>query len=153
HHRHGVNEQVLSAPDGHPLWVSDALPGRVFDSTAATHHGLDEALRQVNTGVADEQRLHILVDLGYLKFESIDSVVAPFKKPKNADLAIERRVFNRVHGAARALEEKANADLKVMFKCLDKVGLDPEQIGTVMKACLVAFHRIRPRRKITERTG
>lgn len=35
HHHHGGNIQVLSAPDGWPLWTSDVRPGREHDTTAA----------------------------------------------------------------------------------------------------------------------
>ncbi|WP_405545559.1 transposase [Streptomyces phaeochromogenes] len=37
HHRHGVNVQVVTDPDGRLLWLSPALPGRVHDLTAAPH--------------------------------------------------------------------------------------------------------------------
>jgi hypothetical protein len=37
HHRHGMNLQVISSPDGDIVWVSGALPGAVHDLTAARH--------------------------------------------------------------------------------------------------------------------
>ena len=41
HHAHGANIQVLTAPDGWPLWTSPVRPGREHDTTCArTHHGL-----------------------------------------------------------------------------------------------------------------
>jgi hypothetical protein len=35
HHHHGGNIQVVSAPDGWPLWTSDVRPGRGHDTSAA----------------------------------------------------------------------------------------------------------------------
>ncbi len=35
HKKHGMNVQVIAAPDGTPLWFSRALPGRTHDLTAA----------------------------------------------------------------------------------------------------------------------
>lgn len=35
HHHHGGNIQVVSAPDGWPLWTSGVRPGREHDTTAA----------------------------------------------------------------------------------------------------------------------
>ena len=33
HHHHGGNVQVVSAPDGWPLWTSQVRPGREHDTT------------------------------------------------------------------------------------------------------------------------
>src|SRR5215207_6241299 len=38
HHHHGGNVQVVSAPDGWPLWTSDVRPGREHDTTCARTH-------------------------------------------------------------------------------------------------------------------
>ena len=35
HHHHGGNIQVVSAPDGWPLWTSPVRPGREHDTSAA----------------------------------------------------------------------------------------------------------------------
>jgi DDE superfamily endonuclease len=35
HHQHGGNIQVVSVPDGWPIWTSDVRPGREHDTTAA----------------------------------------------------------------------------------------------------------------------
>jgi hypothetical protein len=39
-HTHGANIQAVIAPDGFPLWVSQAEPGSVHDLTAARLHAL-----------------------------------------------------------------------------------------------------------------
>ncbi|WP_456154781.1 transposase family protein [Streptomyces chartreusis] len=38
HRKHGVNLQVITAPDGTLVWISPALTGRVHDLTAARRH-------------------------------------------------------------------------------------------------------------------
>ncbi|GLY79029.1 hypothetical protein Airi01_072960 [Actinoallomurus iriomotensis] len=41
---HGGNVQVISAPDGWPLWTSEVRPGREHDMTCARTHGVIDAL-------------------------------------------------------------------------------------------------------------
>jgi hypothetical protein len=43
HKKHGMNVQVITAPDGTPLWFSRAMPGRTHDLTAARAHGIIQA--------------------------------------------------------------------------------------------------------------
>lgn len=153
HHRHGVNIQVISAPDWYPLWVSEARPGREHDANAAHRTGVEAEIVLLNIGVRDEEHLLVLVDLGYEKFRAFPAVVVGHKKPKGGKLTEAQKEWNRFVGAKRALAEKANADLKVRFRCLQKVNLDPWRIGTIIRACL-AFHRIeRPRRLIPTRSA
>src|SRR5436190_15124946 len=38
HHNHGGNVQVISAPDGWPIWTSQVRPGREHDTTAVRTH-------------------------------------------------------------------------------------------------------------------
>jgi len=45
HKQHGMNVQVIAAPDGTPLWFSRAAPGRTHDLTAARAHGIVQACR------------------------------------------------------------------------------------------------------------
>lgn len=153
HHRHGANLQIISTPDGFPLWIGDARPGREHDSTAAHHTGVEDAIALLNIGVPAEEHLLVLVDLGYEKFRAFPAVRAPHKKPKGGKLTETERGYNRLHGALRALAEKANADLKVRFKCLQqRVSLNPWRIATIARAALAFFHIERPRRrKLTQR--
>ncbi len=41
--KHGMNGQVVAAPDGTPLWFSRATPGRTHDLTSARAHGIVQA--------------------------------------------------------------------------------------------------------------
>ncbi len=139
HHRHGANLQVLSTPDGFPLWIGDARPGREHDSTAAHRTGVEDEIALLNIGVPQEQHLLVLVYLGYEKLRDFPAVRAPHKKPKGGSLTEVQRSYNRLHGALRALAEKANADLKVRFACLDKVSLDPWRISYQAGGCFLNF--------------
>jgi hypothetical protein len=38
HANHGGNIQVITAPDGWPLWTSPVRPGREHDTTALREH-------------------------------------------------------------------------------------------------------------------
>jgi hypothetical protein len=42
--RHGLNTQVIADCAGRLIWVSAALPGSTHDLTAASEHGIIEAL-------------------------------------------------------------------------------------------------------------
>jgi DDE superfamily endonuclease/Helix-turn-helix of DDE superfamily endonuclease len=57
HRRHGMNLQVISAPDGQILWVSGPLPGAVHDLTTARIWGI---LRELAAS-----GLVVLADKGY----------------------------------------------------------------------------------------
>lgn len=148
HHRHGVNIQVISAPDGYPLWVSEARPGREHDANAAGQTGVEAEIALLNIGLDEAEWLLVLADLGYEKFRDFPAVIVGHKTPKGGKLTENQKEWNQLIGSKRTLAEKANAALKVRFKCLDKASLDPWRTDTIIRACL-AFHRIeRPRRLI-----
>src|SRR5213593_3244950 len=61
HHHHGGNIQVVSAPDGWPLWTSDVRPGREHDTSAARADPV--LLHQLRDWIGDGAPA--LADLGY----------------------------------------------------------------------------------------
>ena len=61
HKHHGGNIQVVSAPDGWPLWTSDVRPGREHDLTAAEADS--QLLELIALCVSDRQMS--LADLAY----------------------------------------------------------------------------------------
>ncbi|WP_432501813.1 transposase family protein [Kineococcus arenarius] len=133
HRRHGGNVQVVTAPDGWPLWVSPVRPGREHDTSCArTHADLLPAL--VEFGGAEHT---VLADLGYEGERS--RLTCPHKVPKNRDLSIGERSFNRVHAYVRARAEQGNAWLK-NYRALQKVSLCPWRIGVITAAVLVVLH-------------
>ena len=78
HRHHGGNIQVVSAPDGWPLWTSQVRPGREHDTTAARTD--PELLTQITAWVDDGQLG--LADLGYEG--EADLLRIPIKKPPTA---------------------------------------------------------------------
>lgn len=143
HHRHGGNVQVVTAPDGWPIWVSPVRPGRDHDTTCArTHPGLLEALEEFTAAEVDGPKIKVLADLGYEGER--DRLTLPHKNPdtkKNPDakLTVDQRQFNLAHAHVRARAEQGNAWLK-NYRALQKVTLCPWRIGAIIAAVLVLHH-------------
>jgi hypothetical protein len=133
HHNHGGNIQVITAPDGWPIWTSRVRPGREHDTSALRAH--TEVLPTLAEIGAD---LRTLGDLGY-EGEAATITVA-FKKPKHADLTGVQKILNKAHNGLRAIGERGNALLKMTFKALRNVSLDPWRIGAIVAAALVLLH-------------
>lgn len=138
HHHHGGNVQVVTAPDGWPLWTSPVRPGREHDVTCArTHPGLLDGLDRW----ADDEHV-VLADLGYLGEDT--RLVCPIKKPSKSGrkpaLSVEQRTVNALHSATRALAERGNSLLKTTFKALRRVSFCPWRIGAITAAALVLLH-------------
>ena len=134
HRHHGGNIQVVSAPDGWPLWTSGVRPGREHDTTAARAD--PELLTQIAAWVDDGQLG--LADLGYEG--EAETLRIPIKKTAGADLTCGQQAYNAVHGALRCLGERANSLLKTTFKALRRVSLCPWRIGDIAAAALVLLH-------------
>lgn len=138
HHHHGGNVQVVTAPDGWPLWTSPVRPGREHDVTCArTHPGLLDGLDRWG----DDEHV-VLADLGYLGEDT--RLVCPIKKPSKSGhtptLSVEQRTVNALHSATRALTERGNSLLKTTFKALRHVSFCPWRIGAITAAALVLLH-------------
>jgi len=106
HHHHGGNIQVVSAPDGWPLWTSDVRPGREHDTSAARAD--PDLLARIADWIGDGARA--LADLGYEG--EPETFTIPFKKPKNGELTVDQQAYNAIHGALRCLGERASSLLK-----------------------------------------
>jgi hypothetical protein len=133
HHHHGGNVQVITAPDGWPLWTSEVRPGREHDTTAVrTHTEILPALAKISDD------LRTLGDLGYEG--EADTITVAFKKPQHRDLDRVQQQFNKAHNGIRAIGERGNALLKMTFKALRNVSIDPWAIGRIVKAALVLLH-------------
>jgi hypothetical protein len=126
--------QVIAAPDGWPLWVSPVRPGREHDTTCARAHGLVDALNRLTATLG----IPTLTGLGY---ENIgDGFRHPVKKPKGGELTDRDRAFNVINRGVHGMAERANALLKVTFKALRRVSLDPAAITRIAPAALVLLH-------------
>jgi hypothetical protein len=134
HANHGGNIQVITAPDGWPLWTSDVRPGREHDTTALRTH--TEILPVLADWTGDD--LPILGDLGYEG--EADTITVAFKKPQGGDLTEDQKVSNKAHNAQRAVGEHGNSLLKTTFKALRNVSLCPWTIGKIVAAALVLLH-------------
>jgi hypothetical protein len=134
HANHGGNIQVITAPDGWPLWTPGVRPGREHDTTALREH--PEILPALATWIA-ENRL-ALGDLGY-EGES-GTITVAFKKPQGGQLTDDQKTHNKAHNAKRAVGERGNSLLKTTFKALRNVSLCPWKIGTIVAAALVILH-------------
>ena len=134
HHHHGGNIQVVSGPDGWPLWTSPVRPGREHDLTCLKAH--PEILAALREWTGDD--LAALADLGYEGEPG--TFTLPVKKPKGANLTEEHKQLNWLQAHARARAEQANAVLKMTFKALRHVSLDPGMIGRIVAAAVVLLH-------------
>jgi hypothetical protein len=133
HHNHGGNVQVVTVPDGWPIWTSDVRPGREHDTTAVRTH---QEILPILAEITDD--LRTLGDLGY-EGES-DTITVAFKKPKNGELTDTQHMFNIAHNGQRAIGERGNALLKMTFKALRNISLDPWRIGRIVAAALAILH-------------
>ncbi|WP_433531265.1 transposase family protein [Micromonospora sp. CA-263727] len=133
HDNHGGNVQVITAPDGWPLWTSPVRPGREHDTTALREHGIGPLLRTWTDG-----DLRLLGDLGYEG--EADTITVAFKKPRNGACTDMQQQFNKAHNAVRAIGERGNSLLKTTFKALRNVSLCPWSIGRITAAALVLLH-------------
>jgi hypothetical protein len=142
HHCHGGNVQVVTAPDGWPLWVSPVRPGREHDITAARHD--PQVLATLEQWC--DQRHGVLADLGYEGER--DVLTLPVRTETNGldrkgnlkPLTADQGCLNALHSATRARAEQGNARLKQTFKILRKVRVDPWRIGALAAAALVMLH-------------
>ena len=133
-HNHGGNIQVITAPDGWPLWTSEVRPGREHDTTALREH--PELLPALATWIAENRPA--LGDLGYEG--EADTITVAFKKPKDSQLTEEQKTHNKAHNGKRAIGERGNSLLKMTFKALRNISLCPWRIGKIVAAALVLLH-------------
>ena len=134
HRHHGGNVQVITTPDGWPIWTSQVRPGREHDVTALrTHPGMRDALEAWTRA-----GLPALGDLGYEGEAGL--VTIALKKPAGGRLTDEQKTANKAHNSMRAIGERGNSLLKTTFKALRRVSLCPWRIGDIVAAALVLLH-------------
>jgi hypothetical protein len=132
-HTHGGNIQAVSAPDGFPLWVSEAEPGSVHDITAARIHALP-ALYQ-----AAAARLPTLADPGY-DGAGIGIHIPVKQPPDGRELDINTRTRNALLRSLRCLGERGFALLTGRWRTLQHITASPSKIGDIARAALVLTH-------------
>ena len=120
HHRHGMNLQVISGPDGEILWVSGPLPGAVHDLTAARIWGILAGLAASG--------LIVLADKGYTG--AGDWLHVPYR---GRNKPASQKEANRAHARLRSPGERAIAQLKT-WHILRKLRCCPWRAGQLAKA-------------------
>jgi hypothetical protein len=120
HRRHGMNLQVISAPDGEILWISGPLPG----CRARPDRGPDLGHPARTRGVRAR-------GAGYKGYAGAgEHVRIPYRgrgKPAS------QKDANRAHAQLRSPGERANAELKT-WRILRKLRCCPWQAGQLAKA-------------------
>ncbi len=134
HPAHGGNVQVVSTPDGWPIWTSPVRPGREHDTTCLRAH--TDVLPLLAEWTDDGHAA--LGDLGYEGEQA--ALTIPIKRTTDRPLTDDERTVNALHAATRALAERGNALLKTTFKALRRVSLCPWRIGAITAAALVLLH-------------
>lgn len=76
-----------------------------------------------------------LTGLGYEN--AADGFRHPVMKPKGGELTEAAQAFNKVIRGVHGVAERANALLKVTFKALRRISLDPSAITRIARAALV----------------
>src|SRR4051812_27122815 len=135
HAAHGGTVQVVTVPDGWPIWTSPVRPGREHDTTCLRAHA--EVLPALTEWT--DQTHAVLGDLGYEGEQA--TVTTPIKRAADRPLTADERTVNALHAATRALAERGNALLKTTFKALRRVSLCPWRIGAITAAALVLLHQ------------
>ncbi|MFJ2899153.1 transposase family protein [Streptomyces sp. NPDC087218] len=121
HRKHGMNIQVIAAPDGTPLWFSRATPGRTHDLTAARAHGIVQACLT----------RHILVLADRAHQGAGATVRTPYRNIREQPAHYQQ--FNREHARLRAPGERAFAQLK-SWRLLRRARCSTRRIGTIVQA-------------------
>ena len=130
---HSGNIQAVLAPDGFPLWVSQAEPGSVHDLTAARIHALPALYRAAAAG------LPTLADLGY-DGAGIGIHIPVKQPPGGKDLDIDTRTRNALLRSLRCLGERGFALLTGRWRALQHITASPGKIGDIARAALVLTH-------------
>jgi hypothetical protein len=139
HAAHGGNVQVVTVPDGWPIWTSPVRAGREHDTTCLRAHA--DVLPLLAEWTDDGHAA--LGDLGYEGEQA--TLTIPIKRTPDRPLTADERCVNVLHAATRALAERGNALLKTTFKALRRVSLCPWRIGAITAAALVLLHHLHGR--------
>ncbi|UQX12260.1 transposase family protein [Candidatus Mycobacterium methanotrophicum] len=126
HKTQGGNVQILADPGGFPVWSSEVEPGSVHDITAAREYCLGALYKSAADGVPT------LADKGYE-----GAGIGVHTPVKGHGLDVENQSCNMLLTAARAIGERANAELKQRWRCLRRIRLCPNRIGAVVAAAIV----------------
>ncbi|MEU9222555.1 transposase family protein [Streptomyces sp. NPDC048376] len=125
HRRHGVNVQVVTDPDGRPLWISPALPGRAHDLAAARTHRIAR--------ICERQGVPILAGLAYQ--DRGPWLTTGIKHRPLKELTPTEKTLNQALTTARAPVERGVARLK-SWRTFRKARCSPNRMTSIVKAVL-----------------
>ena len=130
HRHHGGLVQVVTDPDGRPLWVSPVEPGCTHDLTSARVHALPALYGAARDGVPT------LADKAYTGAGA--GIRVPLRRSAGGRvLDASTRGSNSYVNAERAFVEHGIAHLKSRWRALRHVSLCPWRISAVVAAALV----------------
>ncbi|WSV43832.1 transposase family protein [Streptomyces sp. NBC_01077] len=121
HRKHAMSLQVIARPDGTPLWLSRAAPGRTHDPTAARAHGIVQACLT--------RQILILADRAYQGAGA--TVRTPYYHHREQPERYKQ--FNRDYARLRAPGERAFAQLK-SWRILRRARCSTCRISTIVQA-------------------
>ena len=130
HRHHGSLVQLLTDPDGRPLWVSPVEPGCTHDLTAARVHALPLLYAAAGHGVPT------LADKAYTGVGA--GIRVPVRRPRGGQV-LDRTTWgwNSYVNSARAFVEHGIAHLKTRWRALRRVSLCPWRISAIAATALV----------------
>ena len=114
HKCHGGNVQVLTDPQGFPVWTGPVEPGSTHDITASRRHVLPALYPAAAAG------LPTLTDKGYE-----GAGIGIHHPTKGPDLAPDNACRNALLIGLRALGERGNAILKTRWTALSRIRVWP----------------------------
>ncbi|MEU2834988.1 transposase family protein [Streptomyces lavendulae] len=120
-----MNLQVITAPDGTPVWISPALAGRAHDLTAARRH------RIIATCI--RPAIPVLADKACQGAR--DLVAVPTRRKPGKDLTTKQKSVNRAHSRLRWPVKRALAHIKT-WHILRKARLSPTKLTSTARAIL-----------------
>jgi hypothetical protein len=104
--RHTVQNQVVVAPTGEIIALSDDEPGSCHD---LTHLRISDILAKLEPDDA------AMLDMGYLGVQNDRAdveFILPFRKPKGGELTLSQKEFNRLVARCRVVVENTICHLK-----------------------------------------
>lgn len=122
---------AAAGPNGADLSGSLRPPGREHDTTCARGHGLVDTLNRIAATLG----VPALSDLGQGNIGP--GFRHPIKKSRGSELDMPGQAFSAANRRARAAAERTDALMKVTFKALRRVSLDPAAINRIVGAALV----------------
>ncbi|WP_327591585.1 transposase family protein [Streptomyces chartreusis] len=125
HRKHGVNLQVITAPDGTLVWISAALPGRMHDLTAARRHRIIVTCIRLGIPILADKACQGAGDI----------VAVPHRRRPGKALTAKQKSVNGGHSRLRWPVERAIARIKT-WRILRKTRCSPNRLTSIGRAIL-----------------